>query len=211
MSSQKGPLGPLRGRQALVFLAVTLASLLGGCATRVHYLEASVKEIPSAQFRKPVAPRPAQLQFEFQTRGVLNASVTDMRRAEVVERLEASGLFSALDSRPQKGGGLLSVVVNNVPISAEDAYVRRFIGAPVKGPRDGTLVDGYVCIVRYWPPGQTTPVTVGARHALLTTVGDVAAPDSARKIDTLDTAITVMLREIVSTALYELSRSDALK
>ncbi|AMO22831.1 hypothetical protein GCM10027034_33120 [Ramlibacter solisilvae] len=202
---------PAASRPLRRFLGAALLSclaLLTGCAT--HYVDGSVKDTPSAQFVKPAQPKPAQLLFEFQTKGTANARATDHIKPMVSEAVRSTGLFSELQDTPAAGGGVLSVTLNNVPLS-DDAFSKGFVAGLTFGAAGQQVTDGYICTVSYLPPGQSKPVVKTARHAIHTTVGAKDGPVNAYKASNIEDAVRTMVRQVMGVTLADLSRDGALR
>lgn len=159
-------------RRAALGMFLAASTLLGGCASA--YLDASTKEIPAVQFKKPASPAPVQLLFDFQTKGVPNAQVTAMLRDRVTSQVKASGLFSDVGSAAVPNGGVLSITLNNVPMS-DDAFTKGFLTGLTLGLAGTQVGDGYVCTATYRGPNGAAPVVKQARHAIYTTVGATSA------------------------------------
>ncbi|HZT55825.1 MAG TPA: hypothetical protein VFA35_06340, partial [Burkholderiaceae bacterium] len=147
-----------------------------GCAT--HYIDGSTKEVAAASFRKPAEPKPVQLLFEFQTKGALNTRATDFLKAQVTEQVKGSGLFASVDDKPVAGGGLLSVTLNNVPLT-DDAFTKGFVTGFTFGLVGSQVSDGYVCTVKYAAAQQNDMIVKTARHAIHTAMGAKDAPPNS--------------------------------
>ena len=191
----------LRGACTAVLLGA--AAFLTGCAT--HYLDNTTKEVPPSAFNKPAQPRSVQLVVDFQTKGVSNARAIEHTKAMIKESVVATGLFSDVRETPGGGAGLLSVTINNVPLT-DDAAAKGFIAGLTFGAAGQTVTDGYICTVSYLAPGQGTPVVKSARHAIHTTVGAKSDPPNSQRMASVDEAVRVMVRQVTSTALSDLSR-----
>lgn len=189
-----------------LLLAVAL-SLLGGCAS--FYVEGRVPEIPSAQFKKPAQPRSAQLLWEFQTNGVSNGHATRHLLARVRDQVSASGLFSSISDGPDSEGATLSVIVNNVPLSS-DAALKGFLTGITFGLAGQTVADGYECTVQYRPGrGAATALEHRARHAIFTSLGNASPPPGVLAMPDVGAAISLVLRQLISRTLNELSQEPA--
>jgi hypothetical protein len=194
----------LRRLSIAAFAGLTIA--LTGCAT--HYVDGATKEIAASNYRKPVIPQPVQVLFEFQTKGVANTRATSALKNQVVQKVKDSGLFSDVEEVPVKGGGLLSVKLNNVPIG-DDAFSKGFVTGLTFGLAGSQVSDGYICTVSYLADGQSSPVTKSARHAIHTTIGAAPSPGAAKKANSISDAVTQMTSQILSTALNDLSQDSA--
>ena len=85
-------------RMAIVaFAGLTLA--LAGCAS--YYVDGATKEIASSSYRKPATAQPVQVFSEFPTKGVPNAAATNLLKAQVVQKVKDSGLFSRVEEAPE--------------------------------------------------------------------------------------------------------------
>lgn len=189
-------------RAAAHMVVLAGAALLAGCAT--HYVDGSTKEVPPSQFTRSARPRPVQLLAEFQTKGVANARATAATKDMIAESVRSTGLFTQVSDAPVAGAGVLSVTVNNVPLT-DDAAAKGFIAGLTFGAAGQQVTDGYVCTVSYLSPGQDKPVVKSAKHAIHTTVGASAAPPNAFKAPNIDEAIRLMVRQVMSVALSDLA------
>lgn len=197
--------GSLRFARFLVLVGMVA---LTGCAT--HYVDGNTKEIAAASYRKPADPKPVQLLFEFQTKGALNARVTDLMKTQVLDQVKSSGMFSRVDDKPVDGGGLMSITLNNVPLS-DDAFAKGFATGLTLGLAGNQVTDGYICTIKYTSDQQKEPLVKLARHAIHTTVGAKGAPPNSIKSDSIQDAVKLMSRQVVSTALNDLSQDAAFK
>jgi len=178
-------------------------SLLTGCAS--FYVDTATREVPASAYTKPASPRPVQVVFEFQTKGVANARATQYSSPLVLDQIRDSGLFSELKDTPVEGGALLSVVLNNVPLT-DDAFGKGFVTGLTFGLAGSQVTDGYVCTMKYLPGSQVPAVSKTARHAIHAVMGAKDAPANGVKMDSLELAVKTMTRQIVSTALDDVSR-----
>ena len=106
------------------WLFFVLAVMLSGCAS--FYVDGSTQEVSASKFNKPAQAKPVQVLFEFQTKGVTNARATEQLKAQVIEQVKTSGLFSQVSDSPLSSGALLSVTLNNVPLT-DDAFSKGFM------------------------------------------------------------------------------------
>jgi hypothetical protein len=184
------------------------AALLTGCATQ--YVDGATKEVLPEQFAKAADPKPVQLVSEFQTKGIANARASAVTKDLIAENVRSAGLFSEVSDSPKAGMGVLTVVVNNVPLT-DDAAAKGFMAGLTFGLAGQQVTDGYVCTVSYLPPGASSPIVKTAKHAIHTTIGASGAPPNSYKAkDSLD-AVRTMLRQVMSVALSELSHDADFK
>lgn len=193
-------------RRATTALLLSGAALLTGCAT--HYVDTATREIPAAQYVKVAQPQPVRVNFAFQSDGAINPAATEMLRGQVTDQIAASGLFSSLVTAPD--AGILNITVNNLSEGRSEAAGKGFVTGLTFGLAGSTVVDYYVCRISYLPRGKSKPVAVTSRHAIRSTIGASSAPPNAIKAQNLDEAIRTMTRQIVSTALNNLSQTAAL-
>lgn len=193
----------------LAVLAFASAVLtLPGCAS--FYVDKGTQEIPTTAYKKPVSPKPVQVLFEFQTKGIANAPATNLLRPKIIDQIKESGLFSEVKETPVTDGALLSVSLNNVPLS-DDAFSKGVVTGLTFGLAGSQVSDGYICTMKYTPTSQSAPITKVARHAIHTVVGAKEGPANGTKVDNIETGVYMMTRQIVSTALDELSRDPEFK
>lgn len=205
----RSDLAALRLVRACVYATVLAgAALVTGCAT--HYVDGSTKEVPPSQFTKATQPRPVQLLAEFQTKGVTNARATSHTKEMIAESVRSTGLFTEVSDAPVAGAGVLTVTVNNVPLT-DDAAAKGFIAGLTFGAAGQQVTDGYICTVSYLAPGQSKPIEKSAKHAIHTALGASAAPPSAYKASSIEDAIRTMVRQVMSVALSDLAHDPAFK
>ena len=191
------------------FCALLLSAiLLSGCANM--YLDNATREVSVSQFKKPEPARPVQTLFEFQTKGVANARVTSFLKSQVMEQIKSSGLFSEVSEGPVRGGAMLSITLNNVPVT-DDAFSKGFITGFTFGLAGSQVTDGYVCTARYLNDTSSPAIIKQARHAIHTTLGNSAAPTNATKVADAKEAATTMTRQIISNVLNDLSHDIQFK
>ena len=197
----------LRGRQVArrwsALAAMTLLALLGsGCAT--HYVDTATPEVPVTALKKVAQPKPVQLLFEFQTKGVPNSRATQALKDQVIDQVKAAGLFSSVADTVAAGGAILSIRLNNVPLS-DDAFSKGFVTGLTFGLAGSQVTDGYVCTIEYLDGTGTATITKTARHAIHTVIGAKGAPENAVPAQNIEAAVRTMTRQIVSTGLRDLS------
>lgn len=193
-----------------VFRAIVLciAVFLVGCAS--PYLDASIKEVPASQFKKPSSAVPVQLLFEFQTKGIVNAQATNLLRDQVTNQVKTSGLFSAVESGPVAGGASLSITINNVPMT-DDAFAKGFVTGLTFGLAGSQVTDGYVAYATYRANATAEPIIKKVRHAIHTNLGADTAPANATKMPDIRTAAMQMGKDVVSNMLNDISQDPNFK
>ena len=179
---------------------------LAGCAST--YVDTAIKEVPASSMKKPAQPQPVQLVFEFQSKGAPNTRATAVLKEDVVKQVTNSGLFAKVANDPTPGIGLLSVTLNNVPLT-DNPGAQGFVTGLTFGLAGSAVSDGYICTVTYLPAGQTKPLVKTARHAIHTTLGNANPPAGAIKAENQLAAVHTMTRDIVSNALKDLSDDPA--
>lgn len=187
-------------------LVLATALLLTACASM--YVDSGTPDVESSQYRKPEPRHPVQVLFEFQTKGVANARATSFLKAKALQAVSASGVFTEVAEGPVSGGALLSITLNNVPIT-DNAFTKGFVTGLTFGLAGSQVTDGYVCTVQYTSTNGAPPITAQARHALHTTVGASAAPGNAVKAANAEEGVSIMTRQVVSNALLNLSKEAA--
>lgn len=183
-----------------------LALSATGCAT--HYVDTALKDLPPEQVVKVKDPKPVQLLFEFQTKGATNARATESLKDKTTELVKKSGLFSQVVSTPAPGGAILSVVINNVPLT-DDAYSKGFVTGLTFGLAGSTVTDGYICTVDYLPGGDAPKISASVRHAIHTTMGAEGTPAGAVKSESISDAVDTMVRQVVSNGLNAVASDRA--
>lgn len=180
------------------------AALLCGCASS-SYVDTATREVPVANYKKLAQPKLVKLNFEFQTKGIPNSRATDFLKAQVNEQLLASGMFTPASA--DSNADLLNVTLNNVPVDGQNPAMKGFVTGLTFGLAGTTVTDGYICTINYLPTGSNSAVSGTARHAIHTTIGNSSAPQNAEKSANMEAAVRKMTRDVVSTALQDLSNA----
>jgi hypothetical protein len=184
-------------------LALCALLFISGCAS--FYVDGTAGDVDPAGYRKTDAPRAVQVLFEFQTKGVPNGRATTYLKSHTVERVTASGLFSTVSDKPVPGEALLSITIDNVPIT-DNAFQKGFVTGLTFGLAGSVVTDGYVCTVQYRGGTDATPIEKRTRHAIHTAIGASRAPPNATRAKNSGDAVMTMTRQIVDRALQDLSQ-----
>jgi len=179
-----------------------LALATSGCATM--YVDNGLKTVSKSEFMAPPEPHPVQLLFTFQTKGAANARATKQLSEQVTKTVMDSGLFSSVSAEPVTGGAMLSVRINNVPVT-EDAFSKGFATGLTFGLAGNQVTDGYVCTVNYQSVAGGPMLETKVRHAIHTTIGAKKAPDNGVKAKSILEAVNTMTTQIVGNGLKDLS------
>ena len=179
---------------------LALAGSLTACISIAPYVDNGMPEVPTSQFKKTDPQHAVQVLFEFQSKGVANAKVTATLKQQVLDQVKASGVFSNVDAAPVEGGALLSIVLNNVPIT-DNAAAKGFGTGLTFGLVGSEVVDGYICTATYSAGPGATPVVKTERHAIRSTIGNASAPANATKVSSLTEAVNVMSHQVLSHVL----------
>ena len=198
---------PFTLRRAGALAMVAGAALLTGCGS-IMYVDTATKEVPVAELRKPAQAKPVALSFEFQTNSAPNARATDFFKDGILAQVKESGLFSEVQPAVSPETAMLSISLNNVPIT-KDAAAQGFVTGLTFGLAGSAVTDGYICQVSYLAPGKTAAVIATARHAIHTTIGNASAPAHAVKAASPEEAMRTMSRQVLSNALRDLSVNPA--
>ena len=186
--------------------AVLFAFAATGCAT--HYVDTGLKDVPTEKVVKAKEPKPVQLLFEFQTKGATNSRATEQLKVKTTELVTKSGLFSQVSTAPVPGGAVLSIVINNIPLT-DDAASKGFVTGLTFGLAGNTVTDGYICTVDYLAGGTNPKISATVRHAIHTTVGRAGTPPNAVKSASIQEAIETMVRQIVANGLNNVAADPA--
>ncbi|MET0090557.1 MAG: hypothetical protein ABW068_11180 [Candidatus Thiodiazotropha sp.] len=174
------------------------------------YVDGATKEIPVSQFKQVNPKHPVQILFEFQTNDVPNPFVTQELKLAVLGQVGSSGLFTDVSESPVEGGALLGITLNNVS-TQDEAFSKGFATGLTLGLVGNQVTDGYVCTATYRRVAGTEPVVVRARHAIHTTVGAASSPENAIKASSPKEAVDLMLKQVLSNVLNDLSHDIAFK
>lgn len=186
---------------------LTCALALTGCLTANSYVDPTLPHVAKADIVAPATPRPVQVAFEFRTKGSANAAATAELQPRVVAVAAESGLFSAVSrDAAGSGAGLLTVVIDNVPLEGENAAAEGF-GTGLTFGAVGTMVtDRYIGTVTYSRGGETTSVNV--THALHTTIGNKAGPQGLTAMTPVE-AVHQVIDQIIWNGLDQLADKRA--
>jgi hypothetical protein len=191
---------------SLLCASIAALALLSGCMTTRMYIDPTLPVVSRVDVHSPQQLRPAQLLFEFRTKGSANSAATSEIRPRVATIAAESGLFSSV-SRIATGNdaGVLKIIIDNVPITQNATAKGIGIGLTL-GLAGGTVSDGYVCNAAYTRDGKTTEVTV--EHALHTTIGNRSGPQGSPAMDPRN-AIQQVMDQITWNLLKELNDQHA--
>jgi hypothetical protein len=189
---------------ALGFLVLAMS----GCATM--YVDNGLKDVPISEYPHLQAPKPVQLIFSFETKGTANARATDLLRKDVTGVVTNSQLFAAVSSDPVADGSILSITINNVPVT-DNAFTKGFATGLTFGLAGNVVTDGYVCTIDYLGASGASKITKTKSHAIHTTVGAKAAPANATKAASPKDAVETMARQVVANTLKDLAADPAAK
>ncbi|WP_234484382.1 hypothetical protein [Noviherbaspirillum pedocola] len=189
--------------------AVSLFMLLiAGCGTL--YVDGGLPEVPSDKFKVAARPHPVQLLYEFQTKGAVNSVAAEQTRAIALEAVKRTGLFSEISTAPVTDGAVLSIIINNVPLT-DDAAAKGFVTGLTFGVVGNQVTDGYLCTVEYLPSAKAPKITKTVRHAIHTTVGAKGAPEKSIPAASARDAVEMMVRQAVSNLLDAVASDAAFK
>lgn len=187
--------------------AIVLISALGGCAT--FYVDMNMKEVAPANRAAVANPKPVQILFEFQTKGVRNGQATDFVRKQVLETVRGSGAFTDVSDGPVANGAILNIVLNNVPLT-DDAYAKGFTTGLTFGLVGTTVGDGYICTADYISAPGAAKITKTNRDAIYTSLGNSSGPPpNVQKMKSVDDAVHLMVRKTVGNAVNDIARDPA--
>jgi len=187
-----------------VSLLTVLAALLGGCISPQSYIDPTLPSLRAEDLAPAASPKPVQLLYEFRTKGAPNAGATERTKDIVMDTVAKSRLFSSVSPTPVSEGGVLTIVIDNVPLTGN--AVGKGIGTGLTFGLVGNMVtDGYVCTATYAAGGKSTSATV--KHALHTTIGNKEGPPGLTPMKPGD-AIPVMIRQMTLNALKGLGGSN---
>lgn len=189
-------------------IVATLSTLGVGCTTL--YVDNTLGDTPPSAYHRPSTLRPVQVLFVFKTKGTDNVRATTALRKDVMDTVQQSGLFSAIGPDPVSGGALLSITVDNVPItSQQEAVAKGFATGLTLGLAGSEVTDGYVCTIEYIPATGASKITVTEHHALHATVGAHSAPANSTRAPSMKAGVQIMLHQIVAAGLKDMSLDPA--
>jgi hypothetical protein len=187
--------------------AIVMISALGGCAV---YVDMNLKEVTPATKAVVANPKPVQMLFEFQTKGVRNGQATDMLKAQVQQIVHESGAFSDVSEAPVPSGALLNIVLNNIPLS-NDAEAKGVITGATFGLVGNVVGDGYICTVDYIAVPNAPKITKTTKDAVFASIGLVGGgpPPNVQKMGGIEEAVRLMVRKSVGNAVNDVAKDPA--
>lgn len=186
---------------------LSCALVLSGCLSMNSYVDPALPQVGKADIAAPATPRPVQVAFEFRSKGSANAAATAELQPRIVAVAAESGLFSSVTREAAgAGAGLLTVVIDNVPLEGENAAAEGFGTGLTFGLAGSMVTDVYVATVTYSRAGETTSVDV--RHALHSTIGNKAGPAGLTAMTPVE-AVHQVIDQIVWNGLDELADKRA--
>lgn len=178
--------------------------MLGGCGT--FYVDDTLKEVGPTDKATVANPQPVQVLFDFQTKGAHNGAATDYVKKEAIGVVQNSGLFSSVSEAPVPSGAVVSLTINNVPLT-DDAFAKGFVTGFTFGLVGSTVGDGYICTVDYLPPAGGAKVSKSVRDAIYTSLGATGSqPQHTRKMKGMDDAVMTMTRKCLGNPLNDVGK-----
>ncbi|HWD28310.1 MAG TPA: hypothetical protein VG387_14160 [Rhizomicrobium sp.] len=194
---------------ARIFVVAVLAAPLGACIAPTSYVDNTMPDIAPGHYQAVANPKPAQLLFDFQTKGATNSRAREELQATVLDTVKESMIFVPVSPDPQPGGALVQVTINNVPLE-DDAAAKGFMVGLTLGVAGTTVGDGYICTVQYSAGAGATPITKEVRDAIYSTIGATApTPPHADKAPSMLEAAQRLTHKCVGNALDQLARDPA--
>ncbi|HEY2344947.1 MAG TPA: hypothetical protein VGH80_03580 [Xanthomonadaceae bacterium] len=190
------------GRLVAIGLVACLA--LSGCITAKFYVPNDLPTLTRADLPPPAQPKPVQVLFEFRNKGNANATATTKVRPAIMAVATNSGLFSNVSQTPV-GGGMLTVTIDNVPLS-NDAASKGMATGLTLGLAGSMVADGYTCTATYTSNGKVT--TAEVKHSIYTTIGNHDGPPGLAPMEA-DGAVNLAMSQIMWHLLKQLSDKHA--
>lgn len=192
-----------RGRLAAIFVALTA---LSGCATA--YVDSNLQDLKPEEKVVIANPKPTQLLFEFQTKGVPNGQATSEVKQLVWNTVQSSGQFSQISDGPAPNGALLRISINDVSLD-DDATTKGAMVGFSFGLAGAIVGDGYICTINYQSGVNAPEISRTLRDAVYASMGATAGtPVHAEKMPDFKTAVDTMIRRVVSNALNQLAKDS---
>lgn len=184
---------------------LSCVAVLSGCLTMKSYVDPALPMVGKADVEAPAAPQPVQLAFEFRTNGKANAAATSQIRPRMVTVASEAGLFSTILNEPAAGGGVLTLVIDNVA-QTDNAAAKGFGTGLTLGAVGSLVTDGYVCTATFERNGVRTEVS--AKHALHTTIGNKAGPEGLTPV-TMQQGVEQVMDQLAWNVLKQLADKKA--
>ena len=187
--------------------ALSCAIALTGCLSMNSYVDPALPHVDRADIVAPANPRPVQVAVEFRSKGSANAAATAEVQPRVIAVAAESGLFSSV-TRDAAGpdAGLLTVLIDNVPVEGENAAAEGFGTGLTFGAVGSMVTDAYVTTITYSRGGESTSVNV--RHAIHTTIGNKTGPQGLTAM-TPQEAVNQAMDQIIWNGLDQLADRGA--
>jgi len=208
MSRKSGAGAPRLNRIAALALLGLACLPLGGCVTM--YVANGLPDPQPSDYPKLAAPAPVQMLFTWKTKGTVNTRAQDMVLPEVTSTVKQSGLFSAVGPEPAAQGALLSITIENNPISTEgEAVAKGFVTGFTFGLVGSQIAEGYTCTIEYSTNPGAAKLARVTRQILFGTLGAHGTPENSVKAPSIKEAVMIMTRRTVGSALKQLAADPA--
>jgi len=193
-------------------LAAGLLVILGGCTTTTDiYVDSSLSDVRLSQIERLQHPRPTELIFTFKTKGLVDTTKTHMLAGDVTRIVEGSGLFSAVDDRPVRGGAILSIEIESFPDPDSEALIA-VASTMTMGLVGSTTPASFACTMDYIASDGSPTLTTSTRHAIyLRSGGFDPRPKKMVMVRDGGDALHTVVRQSVTGALKQLSNSPAFR
>ena len=160
--------------RALVIFAGLFTLGAGPAIAAKWYVDAKLGDLKPEEAVTVANPKPAQLLFEFQTDGVLNAKATKYVRPLAIPAITARHAFSELTEEPTPGNAVLTIAMNN--ITEKGAAGKGFKTGLTFGLAALAVTDRYAVHFELLQGPGTTPISCDVEHALHLTMGKKEDP-----------------------------------
>ncbi len=197
----------LRLHRIVRSLAIALIACfaLSGCLSVNSFVDKGQPTLTRNDFPAPAHAKPVQLLFEFRQKGAPNARGTTEVRPMITTVATESGLFATVSQTPVEGGGVLTVRIDNVPLT-DNIEAKGFGTGLTLGMVGSIVTDGYVCSATYVADGKTTQADL--KHAIYSTIGNHAPPPGLTAMTPKDAA-NLAMSQIMWNLLKQLSDKHA--
>jgi hypothetical protein len=189
-------------------LAAVIALALSGCLSVKSYVDPELPKVGYADLLARRDPRPLHLGLEFQRQGKPHSDATAVAQKQALKVLQASRLFSAVETGKPENVDRLQIVLNNTG-DMSDAAGKGIKTGLTFGAAGSMVTDHYTFTATFTPLGKP-PVQKVYHHALHSTIGNAEGPKGLTPLGTQE-AFDRVLEELVLNLLLDLQKEERLQ
>ena len=160
-----------------IAMAIVAVVPLSACVTTQAYVDPEYHHATFSSLQRPAEPIPVVVSVQWERNGVPYPAYDSHFQSEVVQTLGSSGVFAPVLFGSGSGVNAQITIVGNDIYDASGAFSKGFGTGLTFGAVGNVVSDNYEFTFAYRNGSDNYQNTY--RHAILTTVGNAAAPVAA--------------------------------